>query len=99
MQMATARDIGLTVRERRRALGLTQEQLAVRAGVGRQWLVEVERGKATAALGLVLRLFKALDLRLSAEPRAKRTPSAPGQRSSAIDLDEIVASTRTGKPS
>jgi y4mF family transcriptional regulator len=94
MQISTARDIGLAVRSRRRELGLSQERLAERAGVGRQWLVEVEKGKATAALGLVLRLFKALDLRLFAEPRGKASSGALSPLRPEIDLDDIIARAR-----
>jgi y4mF family transcriptional regulator len=48
------------VRERRRANGLTQAQLAEYAGVGRRLVVELERGKPTLrmdAVNAVLAVF------------------------------------------
>jgi HTH-type transcriptional regulator/antitoxin HipB len=57
----------LVIRDRRRALGLSQSELARRTGVGRQWLVGVEQGKATAEIGMVLRTLSALDLTLAVE--------------------------------
>jgi len=48
------------VRERRRANGLTQRQLAELAGVGTRFVSELERGKPTIRVGTVnavLRVF------------------------------------------
>ena len=52
--------IGKFVRERRRANGLTQQQLGELAGVGTRFVSELERGKATLrmdAVNRVLRVF------------------------------------------
>jgi HTH-type transcriptional regulator/antitoxin HipB len=43
-------------------LGLDQAELASRVGVSRQWLIQVEKGKAGATIGLLLRLMNALDM-------------------------------------
>ncbi|MBM3585275.1 MAG: helix-turn-helix domain-containing protein [Alphaproteobacteria bacterium] len=48
MRVRTSRDIGLVIRERRKTLSLSQEALAAKVGVGRQWIVEVEKGKPRA---------------------------------------------------
>lgn len=61
-------DLGLVIRERRVELKLSQEQLADRAGVGRQWIVDIEKGKPRAQVGLLLATLRALDLRLSVAP-------------------------------
>jgi len=66
MRIRTATDLGLVIRERRRALRLDQRTLAERAGVSRQWIVAVERGKSGAEVGLVLRVMGVLGLRLDA---------------------------------
>lgn len=58
MLIATPKDIGLLIRDRRRVLGLSQEGLAQRARVGRPWLSRVERGKSSAEVGLVLRVLR-----------------------------------------
>ena len=68
--IGSARDVGLAIRERRKALGLDQASLAKKVGVGRQWIIDIERGKQRAELGLVLRTLKELDLRVFVEPRA-----------------------------
>ena len=63
-----ARDLGLAVRARRRELELSQQQLADRLGVSRQWVATLEGGHPRAELGLTLRLLRSLDLRLCVEP-------------------------------
>ena len=68
--METVNSIRLAVRGERRALGLSQEQVAKRAGVSRKWLSVFERGKVNVELGLVLRLLEALDLKFTVEPKA-----------------------------
>ena len=62
MIAVTARDVGATMRDRRKKLGLTQAQVASMAGVTRQWLIGVEQGKRSAELELVLRCLHVLQL-------------------------------------
>ena len=62
MDIRTPQEIGLAIRERRRKLGLDQEELAARVNVSRQWIIEIEKGKPRAELGLVLRTLNALNL-------------------------------------
>ncbi|MCA2214107.1 helix-turn-helix domain-containing protein [Jidongwangia harbinensis] len=66
MRIATARDLGLVIRQSRRDRGQTQAQLAAKAGVGRRRLSDLEAGKATAEVGLVLRTLHALGLGFNA---------------------------------
>lgn len=63
----------VNVRARRQALGLTQQQLAERAGISRQTLVAIEAGRLTPSVTVALRLARALgctvdDLFALAEP-------------------------------
>ncbi|MCS7256495.1 MAG: substrate-binding domain-containing protein [Thermomicrobium sp.] len=51
----------VNVRARRQALGLTQQQLAERAGISRQTLVAIEAGRLTPSVTIALRLARALD--------------------------------------
>ena len=88
MQIRTPLDLGLTIRDRRRRLKLSQKELARKAGVGRQWIVAIERGKSRAELGLVLRALAALDLLLTINPGSRRFPSS--HKKGAIDIDAIV---------
>ncbi|OQW86568.1 MAG: transcriptional regulator [Rhodoferax ferrireducens] len=52
--------LGLAVRAARHQLGLTQPQLALAAGVGIRFVVELEAGKPTVRLEKVLGVLHAL---------------------------------------
>ncbi len=84
MRLRTVRDIGALVRDRRRAAGLSQDQLAARAGVSRRWLAALEAGKPGAEVGLVLRTFAALGADLTAVDATAIPPDA-------VDLDTLLA--------
>ncbi|MFK5634280.1 helix-turn-helix domain-containing protein [Ornithinimicrobium sp. LYQ103] len=57
------RDLGAAVRRARREAGLSQQALADRAGVSRQWLSRMEAGKGPSVeLGKVLDVLAALGL-------------------------------------
>lgn len=71
--LRTPLDIGALIRDRRRALGLDQAELADRIGVGRLWVNQVERGKPGASMGLVLRALAAVDLQLSADEAGRKS--------------------------
>lgn len=60
-------DLGASIRTTRKALGLTQPQLALAAGVGVRFIVELEAGKPTVRLENVLRVVNALGGRLALE--------------------------------
>ncbi|MCI4665398.1 MAG: short-chain fatty acyl-CoA regulator family protein [Neomegalonema sp.] len=57
--------IGLKMRERRRALGMTQAQAAEAAGISTSYLNLIENGKRPVAGGLLRRLAQALETSLS----------------------------------
>lgn len=93
MRVRTPQDIGLTIRDRRIERGLDQAELAQRMGVSRQWLVEIEKGKPRAEIGLVLRALRELDLDvwLGDLPVPDTTPVVN------IDLNRVLDRAR-GKP-
>ena len=91
MRICTPLDLGLVIRHRRRKLGLSQSALAEMAGVGRQWLVAVERGKARAEVGLVLRTLDVLDLTLSADASAQDRTTARPDDIPSDDIDTVVS--------
>ncbi|HEY7933333.1 MAG TPA: helix-turn-helix transcriptional regulator [Solirubrobacteraceae bacterium] len=64
MRIRSIRDLAAAIRGRRRELGLTQADLAMRAGVSRKWVYEFEAGKPAAELQLILRVMDALGLAL-----------------------------------
>ena len=63
--IATAQEFGATLARARKALGLTQRELALSIGVGERFIVELEAGKATAQLGKALAAAKAAGMRLT----------------------------------
>jgi DNA-binding XRE family transcriptional regulator len=52
MIIRTPAELGATIKDRRPNLQPGQRHLAERVGVSRQWLIEVERGKPGAEIGL-----------------------------------------------
>jgi len=68
-----SRPFGRLIRSRRKALNMTQDQLALATGVGRRFLIDLEAGKATCQLGLSLVVAEALGIRSSEVPQAAET--------------------------
>jgi HTH-type transcriptional regulator / antitoxin HipB len=91
MYIRTPADLGAVIRDRRKQLKLDQATLAKGIGVGRQWLIDIERGHPRAELGLVLRAFDVLGLRLDTDTGDVKPSGANKTRSSAVDIDAIVA--------
>lgn len=67
--IATAADLGRLVREARQQRGLSQQDLADAAGVGRRFVSELENGKETVELGKALLVAAACGIDLSARRR------------------------------
>lgn len=78
MQIRTPRELGACVRDARRRLGMTQAQLADRARVSRTWVVDLEAGKRTLEVGLVLSVLELLGITVQLGQ-----PGAPEERSDA----------------
>jgi len=66
----SAQQLGRALRAARNQLGLTQPQLALAAGVGVRFIVDLEAGKPTLRLESVLRVIDALggEIHLSGLP-------------------------------
>jgi HTH-type transcriptional regulator/antitoxin HipB len=90
MRVSTPQELGLLVRERRHELRLSQAELARRAGVGRPWLVAVERGHVRAELGKLLSLLAELGLSLDATALDTPAPDAAAGVEPGVDLDELL---------
>jgi y4mF family transcriptional regulator len=60
--------LGRIIRETRRALGLTQPKLALSAGVGVRFLVDIEKGKPTGQIGKIMRVLATLGIELQLSP-------------------------------
>lgn len=84
MVVRTVRDLGAAIKGARLKREWTQGDLARRAGVSRQWVVNVEKGKSTAEVGSVLRALTALGLTVDLVDGLP-VPRGP------VDLEELLA--------
>ena len=57
-------EIGKIVKKQRKALGLTQADLALTSGTGMRFISDLENGKPTCQLSKTLTVLKTLGLRL-----------------------------------
>jgi HTH-type transcriptional regulator / antitoxin HipB len=58
--ISSAKSLGTALRTARKRMGLTQPDLALAAGVGVRFIVDLEGGKPTVRLEQVLRVIDAL---------------------------------------
>jgi len=65
--------LGSELRARRKLLRLTQEELAVLAGCGPDFLYDLERGKPTVRLDKLVPVLDVLGLELKVGPRGPAT--------------------------
>jgi HTH-type transcriptional regulator / antitoxin HipB len=91
MRIRTPVDFGALIRDRRTKSGLDQKSLAEKVGVSRQWIVEIEKGKPRAEIGLILRTMEVLGILLDAGDREK-TKARGGLLP--VDIDSIVSLAR-----
>lgn len=68
-RVKTSLELGNVIREARKRARLDQETTADLIGVGPRFLSEVERGKPSARLGLVLKVLERLGLEVWVSPR------------------------------
>ncbi len=62
-------EIGKSVKKRRQAVGITQQNLALVSGTGVRFIVDLEKGKPTCHWGKVLAVLDALGLQVVLESR------------------------------
>lgn len=65
MQLTPA-ELGKLVRKERKALGLTQAELALTSGTGMRFISDLENGKPTCQIGKALTVLKTLGIHLTA---------------------------------
>jgi HTH-type transcriptional regulator/antitoxin HipB len=97
MHIRTPADLGALIRDHRTRLGLDQKSLAQKVGVSRQWIVDVEKGKARAEIGLLLRTVSALGIALDADkegPGKPKDTNLPHGADAHVDIDSIIDSAR-----
>ena len=86
MRIRSPRELGGFLRDARRKAGLSQTELANRLHTSQKWISTVENGKATAEMGMVLRVLEVLGVELSlriATPEPQ--PADPAKTQPAMD--------------
>jgi transcriptional regulator with XRE-family HTH domain len=58
----SARTIAQVLRHARTKAGLTQEELAIRAGMDRSYISDIERGESSVSLDLFIQICGALEI-------------------------------------
>jgi transcriptional regulator with XRE-family HTH domain len=70
-------EFGDRIRARRQALGLSQEALALRAGINRTYIASLEAGRRNPSLELISKLARALET--DAGKLVRRLQEVPGR--------------------
>lgn len=70
----TPQELGRFIRDTRKSLGVTQMNLALAAGTGPRFLIELEKGKETCEIGKTLKVLNTLGVKITLTP-----PSANGE--------------------
>ena len=73
--LVTTEELGRTVKKERKAMGLTQAELALTSGTGMRFISDLENGKPTCQIGKTLTVLRTLGLRLTLS-----SPYSPGGR-------------------
>lgn len=66
--MTDAAHIAQTIKNTRKALGITQKDLALTSGTGLRFIIELEKGKPTCQFAKVLKVLQTLGIRLTLIP-------------------------------
>lgn len=94
--------LGSVIRSARIEAGLTQQELADRAGTSRSWIARIEAGHRKAELEPILRLLAALDLQMRLHPEGEdeipRSSSKFASRSVSLN-QAALARRRTSRSS
>lgn len=64
----TSLEVGKLVRKTRTSLGLTQEHLALAAGTGLRFIIDLEKGKPTCQLQKTLTVLNTLGIQIALAP-------------------------------
>ena len=67
----TSKTIGERVRVRRKALDITQAELALTSGTGIRFISDLENGKDTCHVGKVLRVLHTIGLRCAIDGKVE----------------------------
>jgi y4mF family transcriptional regulator len=68
----TPAQIGKLIRDTRKALGVTQKDLALTSGTGMRFIIDLERGKETCEIGKALAILNTLGIKITLTPPAAK---------------------------
>ena len=68
MKISDPKSLGVAIRQVRRSLGVSQEQLAMTSGTHRRFVIDLEAGKPTAQLGKALKVLQTLGIAVDLVP-------------------------------
>jgi transcriptional regulator with XRE-family HTH domain len=99
VKVTTKHELGLLLAERRRQLGMTQQEFADFVGVPRLWVAQVETGKTNPTLSRLLEVVRLAGLSLSLDPppddrdrpQADLDGAVPSPRRHRVDLDDHLS--------
>lgn len=69
MRIRNTNELGLLIKNRRKSLGYTQQDISSRTGLSASFISEIENGKETAEIGKVLSLLSILSINVMMEER------------------------------
>jgi len=81
--MYTTQQIGAIIRRTRKALGVTQKNLALTSGTGLRFIIDLEKGKETCEIGKAITVLQTLGIRLTLTPPTLTTTTVPAPKSEA----------------
>lgn len=90
--------LGGLLRDARKTQGLTQADVAAKAGVARSWLARVEAGHRGAELEALLRLIDALGLKLTLSGPPASAPSTTSAAPADTDTDTSTDTNTSRRP-
>ena len=64
----TPQQIGQLIRDTRKALGVTQKDLALTSGTGLRFVIDLEKGKETCEIGKALTVLQTLGIKITLTP-------------------------------
>lgn len=64
----TPQQIGQLIRDTRKALGVTQKDLALTSGTGLRFVIDLEKGKETCEIGKALTVLHTLGIKVTLTP-------------------------------
>ncbi len=81
--IASVQELGLLLRAVRQSSGVRLDDLAASAGVSKQFMTDLERGKPTIQMGLVLKVLAEIGLTLEADTPDAAQPALERLRAKA----------------